>query len=268
MMPTPSPDVNPMARAGVVDAHFHAFPRVSSGVEGARYVPGYAAPLQDWRAAVRPHGVTRGVLVQPSFLGVDNTHLLDLLGAFPEELRAVAVVAPDVDSETLCHMDAQGVRGIRLNLAGQSPRLGPGHLRLLERLLELDWHVQIHTEPGRMTEVLEQIPPELIVVVDHFGKPAAVDELGRLSASQADRLHVKLSAPYRLAPGASALQLANRWRDLVGTKRLVWGSDWPCTAHEQERPRSASPAWIAEWLPSAEEREDVFRRNAERLYRF
>lgn len=254
--------------SGLVDAHLYAFPLVSSGAPGSRYLPSYEAALRDWRTAVAPHGVTRGVLVQPSFLGTDNAHLLNVLQERPRELRGVVVVEPDISVQELLRMDRLGVRGVRLNLVGRSLQLSPEHRQLFKRLADMAWHVQIHTEPSRMTEVLHQIPVELAVVVDHFGKPAAVQEVCNLPEAQAARLYVKLSAPYRLAFGTAPLQLADRWRELVGPERLVWGSDWPCPGHEREQAESTSPAWVANWLPSPEERGNVLWRNAERLYRF
>ncbi len=268
MMPTPSSDVKPGPSAGVVDAHFHAFPLTTTGVPGARYVPAYAAPLEAWAAATAPHGITHGVLVQPSFLGTDNTHLLQLLAEQAGRLRGVVVVAPDIAMTELQRMQALGVRGIRLNLVGADHRLGAEWHPLFERLETLDWHVQVHTDHGRLAEVLDRIPQALTVVADHFGKPAAVSEFQALSAAQRDRLHVKLSAPYRLAAECEATTLASRWLELIGPERLVWGSDWPCTAHEQARNTSTSPAWLTEVAGTSAALEALRSGNARRLYRF
>ena len=268
MMPTPPSDVKPAPGAGVVDAHFHAFPLTSSGAPGARYVPAYAAPLADWVAATAPHGVTQGVLVQPSFLGTDNTHLLRLLAEQAGRLRGVVVVAPDIAMAELERMQTLGVRGVRLNLVGGDHRLGAEWHPLFERLERLDWHVQVHTDHGRLSEVLARIPQALTVVADHFGKPAAASELEALAPAQRDRLHVKLSAPYRLAAGCEATALLSRWRDLIGPGRLMWGSDWPCTAHEQARDASTSPAWLEDAAGTSGTLEALQVGNARRLYRF
>lgn len=268
MMPTPHPAVKPDPIAGTVDTHFHAFPLTSAGAPGARYVPDYAAPIEAWEAAVTPHGVSHGVLVQPSFLGTDNVHLLHLLSARPSQLRGVVVVAPDVPAAALQAMETLGVRGIRLNLVGGDHRLGAAWFPLFEQLEALNWHVQIHTDHGRLEEVLHQIPRALTVVVDHFGKPATPQEPNRLVATQQDRLYVKLSAPYRLAPGCEAEDLAARWLDRVGPMRLVWGSDWPCTAHESAQAASVSARWLSRWLASATMTEVVLSANALSLYRF
>ncbi|WP_377154681.1 amidohydrolase family protein [Roseateles sp. UC29_93] len=285
MMPTPHPAVNPTGPSeaaatpgsgavtgqplsGVVDTHFHAFARTTAGAPGSRYVPDYAAPIEAWDTAVAPNGITHGVLVQPSFLGTDNSHLLQLLAERPAQLRGVAVVSPDFAVHELRRMDALGVCGVRLNLVGTDHRIGEDLHPLFDQLEALSWHLQIHTDHGRLAEVLRQLPGSLTVVVDHFGKPASPTEFSGLVAGQHDRLYVKLSAPYRLAAGCEAQDLAARWLDRVGPMRLVWGSDWPCTAHEQAQATSASPRWLADWLASDTMREVVLTDNALSLYGF
>ena len=288
MMPTPLPAVKPtephagsqtadpagqreLAAApltGVVDTHFHAFALTTAGAPGARYVPDYAAPIEVWEAAVAPHGISHGVLVQPSFLGTDNSQLLQILADRPAQLRGVAVVAANFAVSELRRMDALGVCGVRLNLVGTDHRIGEELHPLFDQLEALSWHLQIHTDHGRRAEVLRQLPESLTVVVDHFGKPAAPAEVSGLVAGQHDRLYVKLSAPYRLAAGCDAEDLATRWLDRVGPMRLVWGSDWPCTAHEQAQATSVSPTWLARWLPSDAMSEVVLTDNALSLYGF
>ena len=100
-----------------VDTHFHVF-NAGIAVDQARYVPQYTAALQDWQALAQGVGVTRGVCVQPSFLGTDNSLMVSALEANPETLRGVAVVAADIHPNELKALHASGVRGIRLNLAG------------------------------------------------------------------------------------------------------------------------------------------------------
>lgn len=277
MMPTPLPAVKPTephtdavtgAVTNVVDSHFHVFALTATGAPGSRYLPAYAATIEAWEAAVTPHGISHGVLVQPSFLGTDNSHLLTLLAERPAQLRGVVVVGPSFAVNELRRMDALGVCGIRLNLVGTDHRIGEALHPLFDQLEALSWHLQIHTDHGRLAEVLRQLPESLTVVVDHFGKPASPTEVSGLVAGQHDRLFVKLSAPYRLAEGCEATDLAARWLDRVGPMRLVWGSDWPCTAHEQAQATSVSPTWLARWLASDAMTEVVLTDNALSLYGF
>ena len=157
-----------------VDTHFHVF-NAGEAVAGARYVPQYTAALQDWMALAQGVGVTRGVCVQPSFLGVDNHLMLQALKAHPDELRGVAVLAADTPAAELIALHAAGVRGIRLNLAGVSHDVAAWTRadRLWRTLHELGWHLEVHTDQGALPEVLRQLPSDMPLVVDHMAKPIA-----------------------------------------------------------------------------------------------
>ena len=251
-----------------IDTHAHIFRRDLPLVSGRSYSPDYDASVEQFLAQLDRCGLSHGVLIQPSFLGTDNTHLLRLLAEQTGRLRGVVVVAPDIAMAELERMQALGVRGVRLNLVGGDHRLGAEWHPLFERLQALDWHVQVHTDHGRLAEVLARIPQALTVVEDHFGKPAAASELEALAPAQRDRLHVKLSAPYRLTAGCEATVLLSRWLDLIGPGRLMWGSDWPCTAHEQARDASTSPAWLEDAAGTSGAFEALRAGNARRLYRF
>ena len=224
-----------------VDSHYHIFAAHQS-VPGARYQPAYTASLPDWAAAAGTCGVARGVLVQPSFLGTDNSLMLAALRQNPA-LRGVAVVAPNTSASSLRAMQADGVRGIRINLAGLSHDMtdwcrAPA---LWEAMQALGWHLQLHTDQGALPAVLQQllphVPGDLPLVLDHFAKPAAaslydatVQALGRLT-QQGRQVHVKLSGHYRLG-GVDAKALAAVLLQTLGPGQLLWGSDWPCTNHE------------------------------------
>src|SRR4051812_27238023 len=134
----------------LVDTHFHVFDR-GIAVADARYVPGYDAPLPGWEAGARRAGVTHGVLVQPSFLGTDNTRLLQELRAHPDRLRGVVVIEPDA-ADALPAVHAAGARGLRINLAGRGKTLrrwARAHA-LWDAMLALGWHLEVHTDRGAL----------------------------------------------------------------------------------------------------------------------
>ena len=105
--------MNSITSKNWVDTHFHVF-NAGEAFASARYVPQYTASLQDWMAISQGVGVTRGVCVQPSFLGVDNRLMVGALKAHPDVLRGVAVLAADTHADELNALHAVGVRGIRL----------------------------------------------------------------------------------------------------------------------------------------------------------
>ena len=223
----------------LIDTHFHVFD-AGQAMPGARYVPAYGVSLPMGQAASKALGVGRGVLVQPSFLGTDNRRLVQELSSHPAILRGVAVVGPNVSKAEMLQLHACGVRGIRLNLAGQSHDPGgwPSAHPLWETMASLHWHIELHTGTGALPEVLAWLPAGLTVVLDHMGKPnqvAAHDRCVQAAVRRAHRqaVYVKLSSAYRLE-GRNAQSLARLWLSELGADRLLWGSDWPCTNHEKE----------------------------------
>lgn len=234
----------------LVDTHFHVFD-TGAATASARYRPAYAAGLDDWQAAIGSldgrgdQGDLYGVVVQTSFLGTDNTALLAALKTLPGRLRGVAVVDPAITDAQLTALQAAGVRGIRLNLYGDPEwqRIATAPWRaLFHRIAALGWHVELHTGNGQGAMMLAQLDAALgaagvPVVLDHFGRPGTAgiaDPIFDVAMAVRARrqLWVKISAPYRLASPPDWPLLAQRWRDIVGDDRLLWGSDWPWTNHE------------------------------------
>lgn len=242
-----------------VDTHFHVFD-AGQARPGARYTPAYAATGQAWQDATQSVGVTHGVLVQTSFMGTDNRLLLAELAQHPDALRGVAVVAPEATAPELALLQSQGVRGIRLNLAGRMDSIGQwsGATALWDALIPLGWHVELHTDAGGLPLVLDALPQALPVVVDHFGKPHTVSPqdptvkaLQRRRQVGAPAAHIKLSAAYRLQPGVNPDELAHLWLGELGQDALLWGSDWPCTNHEAQADYAALHAALNDWLGHA-----------------
>jgi predicted TIM-barrel fold metal-dependent hydrolase len=227
----------------LVDTHFHVFD-AGPATPSARYRPPYAADLKGWHARLAELGDLYGVVVQTSFLGTDNAALLAALHAMPGRLRGVAVVDPDVTDQELATLHGAGVRGIRLNLYGDPDwqRIATASWRgLFSRIAGLGWHVELHTNNGDGGMVLAQLDAAIghgvPVVLDHFGRPGTAGISDAIfdvaTAVRARRqIWVKISAPYRLEAPQDWRRLAQRWREVVGEDRLLWGSDWPWTNHE------------------------------------
>ena len=84
-----------------VDSHAHVFLQGLALADTRRHTPDYDAPLTQYLGLLDAHGLSHGVLVQPSFLGTDNSHLVQALRAAPARLRGVAVVDPAIDDAAL-----------------------------------------------------------------------------------------------------------------------------------------------------------------------
>ncbi|MGY3025979.1 putative TIM-barrel fold metal-dependent hydrolase [Pseudomonas lurida] len=229
-----------------IDAHAHVFSQALTLSGERRYTPGYDATLADYLGHLRAHGLSHGVLVQPSFLGTDNHYLLAALQQAPDQLRGVAVVARDTPRDTLQAMARSGVVGVRLNLVGRAlpDFFEHGWKAFFEHIVALGWHVELHREVEALpTLVRELMPFGVKLVVDHFGRPDArlgVEQRGfvqLLELGLSGQLWLKVSGIYRLAgTPAQNLEFACQAMPLLqqsfGLRRLVWGSDWPHTQHE------------------------------------
>ncbi|MBC2860820.1 amidohydrolase [Stappia sp. 28M-7] len=222
------------------DCHVHVYEEVTA-TRGARYVPAVPAPLAGWQAGMARHGLSGGVIVQVSFLGFDNSQLLDALSRLdPQRFAGVAVVPDDVEAAALDTLVAAGIRGIRWNLVRGAPLPdleSPAVAGLLQHLRERGLHVEIQLEGPRLPTIVGPLLSRgVTVVVDHFGLPDEADPArdpwlcALAQAGDVSRLFVKFSAPYRspvdVAPHARALL------DLLPPDHVVWGTDWPHTQHE------------------------------------
>ncbi|MRS97469.1 amidohydrolase family protein [Ralstonia pickettii] len=269
------------ARITAIDTHAHVFERGLQLADARRYAPTYDAPLPAYLAQLDAHGVSHGVLVQPSFLGVDNSYLLAALKQAPQRLRGVAVIDPAAPETLLTQMNAEGIVGIRLNLIGAAdPQVkSPVWQAALARLHALGWHVELHVEARRLPALLQPLlEAQVSVVVDHFGRPdpaLGVDDPGfaaLLAAGRSRRVWVKISGAYRNGANgrgeAIALAAMPRLKDALGLDRLVWGSDWPHTQFESQINYDKMWAFAGVLLPSAADRKQVLVDTPAQLFRF
>ncbi|EFP67784.1 Predicted metal-dependent hydrolase of the TIM-barrel fold [Ralstonia pickettii] len=269
------------ARITAIDTHAHVFERGLQLADARRYAPTYDAPLPAYLAQLDAHGVSHGVLVQPSFLGVDNSYLLAALKQAPQRLRGVAVIDPAAPETLLTQMNAEGIVGIRLNLIGAAdPQLkSPVWQAALARLHALGWHVELHVEARRLPALLQPLlEAQVNVVVDHFGRPdpaLGVDDPGfaaLLAAGRSRRVWVKISGAYRNGANGRGEAIAQaampRLKDALGLDRLVWGSDWPHTQFESQIDYDKMWAFAGVLLPSAADRKQVLVDTPAQLFRF
>ena len=266
--------------AGGIDTHAHIFERGLSLSDERRYVPAYDATLSDYLRMLDANGISRGVLVQPSFLGEDNSYLVNGLRFANGRLRGIAVVSPSISREDLKALDAAGIVGIRLNLVGrQLPSLDtepwPGLLRMIA---DLGWQVEIQRSARDLQFLLPALSAAGVsVVIDHFGLPdstVSVEDSGlrNITAGKNRRLWVKLSAPYRSGKEGAVEKVAQAayplLRDTIGLDRLIWGSDWPHTQFETSENYEKVRTFFDVLVPSEAERREILVVNPASLFRF
>jgi predicted TIM-barrel fold metal-dependent hydrolase len=264
-----------------VDSHAHVFRRGLPLADVRRYAPDYDATPEDHRRVLDAHGVSHGVLVQPSFLGTDNSYLVEALKSDPQRLRGIVVVRPEISLEDLRTLDRLGVVGLRLNLIGlpDPPLDQEPWPTLLHHAADLDWQVEVHVEARRLPRLLAGLHAAGVkIVVDHFGRPDAqlgVDDPGfrdLLAAGKTGRTWIKVSAAYRNAAGERGDEIARQamplLRDSFGAERLLWGSDWPHTQFERTVSYEKTRAMLDRLVPDAKERQAMLVAAPAELFRF
>ena len=262
----------------VIDTHAHVFHRGLKLAPGRRYAPDYDAPLSLYLEQLDHTGMSNGVLVQPSFLGNDNSYLVDCLKQTNGRLRGIAVVDPAVSADELGELDRAGVVGIRLNLVGQPlPDLaGNEWKRLLANVKAMGWQVEIQ----RNASDLAVLAPLLLdlgvtVVLDHYALPdpklGVVDpgfqSVLKLGATK--NVWIKISAPYRYGPAGEsfAKEAYPLLRNAYGLDRLLWGSDWPHTQFEATQTYAKNRQFLDTLIVDEHERAQVLS-SPRALFRF
>ncbi len=279
----PSTEREPAAFAmppGACDTHAHVisgsadYPMAAS----RSYTPP-AAPGEQYVAMLDACGFARGVMVQISVYGTDNRYLLEVLKAYPDRLRGVAVVTPVVTDRELEDMHAAGVRGLRINVLFPGAGLSFDAMEVLaRRIAPLGWHMQFLVD-GRDL-------PDLLPRMRKLPCPGVIDHMGHMPAAlgfqhpgfQAERellvnhgWWTKLSGAYRIGdafpdypevvPIAQALIEA-------APDRVVYGSDWPHVAIPRMVDTGHLRNLLEVWAPDPALRNRILVDNPARLYGF
>ncbi|MFL4473083.1 amidohydrolase family protein [Paeniglutamicibacter sp. MACA_103] len=256
------------------DTHAHVFQPGLPVTSHARYTPDYEATVEQYLEVLNENGMDRGVLVQPSFLGHDNSYLIGAMAKAPDRLRGVIVIdatRPDLELSrgNVAGLDAAGIRGVRLNLLGVPlPDLcSPDWQTAALELARQEWHLEIQASGAQWMQLADQLrtwPSK--VVIDHLGltsstEPEATALLLELAAL--GHVWIKVSGPYRSEAG-EATAMVRKLKEAGTTQRLVFGSDWPFTRHEDQAYASLKD-WAAQQL-GTELASQAFTLNAARLF--
>lgn len=258
------------------DTHAHVFTRSLPLATRRRYSVDYDATPERYLAMLAANGMVRGVLIQPSFLGFDNSYLLAAIARAPDRLRGIAALEHSTSATEIDRLAAGGIAGVRLNLLGRGdPDLGARIWRQhLAAIRERGWQVEIQCEAARLPRLLPALlDADLPIVIDHFGRPdpgVGVSDPGfryLLRQAASGRVYVKLSGAYRIGE-ALADRLAPTLRNAFGAAHLLWGSDWPHTQFETVADPRLARAALDRWVPDPAERRQILQHNPARLFDF
>ena len=248
----------------IVDTHAHIFLREFPLAENATHRPLHSFTEQDYLHVLDSESVRYGVITQPSFLGTYNDYTLAALRR-NSRLRGTVIVDADADPYMLRAMANDGVAGIRFSLRRypDTPDFtSPAYRRLLRRVQDLDWYVHLLAESEKLAGLIPLLADSGVkLVIDHFGVPEKnfAHDPGLqaiLRALQNGRTWIKLSAPYRTT-GSDMMDLSRTFLSAAGAERLLWGSDWPWTSHENRFTYRDTIKWFEEWIPERAVREAI-----------
>lgn len=220
---------------GSVDGHFHVF-RAGAPLATPRSYTPQVMTLADWHDFARQAGMSRGVLIQPSVYGFDNSVMLAALAEAPANLRGIAVIDPDTPDAELRRLHEAGIRGVRCNTRNRGGLGFDLAADLARRIAPFGWTLQFQVLSDQV-DALAGLAPTLglPVVLDHLGfidVDPPETALRRLRALlDAGDSYVKLSAPYRVGSAFAAPAVAAIVAGLAAShpERLLWGTDWPHT---------------------------------------
>lgn len=228
------------------DTHFHIFgpPEEFPFAPMRQYTPP-AAPLEHYLNMAAVVGIERGIVVQPSVHGLDNSVTLDAIKQAGGRFRGVARIDDKTPTSEIKKLHEGGIRGIRFNLLDR-PR---GNValnvfdRAVERIAEFGWSVDLHIDPKNLLEQEKRIRAlPAPVVIDHLARVDPADGLAQpafqllLDLLKNDRSWVKVSGADKLCKNGVGFYLGLPYIDVVpfaraaiaaAPDRVIWGTDWP-----------------------------------------
>jgi predicted TIM-barrel fold metal-dependent hydrolase len=207
------------------DSHFHIidprFPLVAN--------EGYVPPpftLADYRATVRPLGVSAGAVVSGSFQGFDQSYLRAALAALGPNWVGVTQVPPDVEDATLTDLARAGVRAVRFNMyRGRTDSIDAVVALATRAHAVAGWHAEIYADAAALRPHVARLTRMAVPLsVDHLGMTAA--GLPVLLDLVAAGVKVKATGFGRVTMDVPNALAAIAARDPTA---LMFGSDLPST---------------------------------------
>lgn len=264
-------------RAGI-DCHVHIFGSRRYVVSPRFPHPEESAALEQVEVLANAFNIHRYVLTQPSFLGFDNSCLLNEVARRPQELRGVIWLSPDTDPAILAGLAASGVSGLRFPMfySREMPDWS-AYADLLSAAASCGIHVELGIAGGELVRALQFVLDRgANVVVAHLGMfdrevgPDQDQSFGALlDAASTGKVWVKLSAPYRTT-ALHAARACERLITTLGPERLVWGSDWPHVGARLNRQSTYSETmhWFHRCVSDVGLRRQILETSPARLYGF
>jgi L-fuconolactonase len=261
-----------------IDAHLHLWQ-----LDGAvpRWLRPYRTDLyrsfteDDVKPELRRAGVSAAVLVQSDDTVADTNHLLMVASRTPWIIGVVGWLPIDRPRDVARRLgSAPGIVGVR-QLIHDDPRPGMLVSRAVTDSARLIAGIGLPLDvpdawPRDLADVvtLADAVPDLVLVVDHLGKPprgGEFDSWARVlrEVAQRDNVVAKISGlgePRGIEP---AIQVA---LGAFGAERLMYGGDWPMMAGNVGYTETFNAVAAVVDSLSDLERSAIWHRTAQRIY--
>lgn len=260
-----------------VDCHAHVMKLDAPLIPGRHSQPARDVDVSEFLSLLDQHGLTHGVLTQPSFYGTDNSILLEALASNRQRLRGTAIVNETISQTELDKLRNENIVGLRLNWLQKADRPDTSSVdfqRFLCRVADADLHIEIYLEGALLAAVLPNLRRSgARVVVDHFGSPNPEQRLecagfqAVLDGVEAKQVWVKLSAPYRLG-GVDPKLYVDALLSRGGPEQLLWASDWPWISYEKGQNYADCLAALTRWVPDEAQRHTILAHSPRKIMKF
>lgn len=263
------------------DCHAHIFGPLDdfAMVPDRLYSPPEAS-LSSYEHLLATLGFQRGVIVQPSIYGTDNSATLQAVATAPDKYRAVVVVDNSITETELASFHEKGARGVRANLLFSGEKAIQDVRGISEKIADFGWHLQVLLDVSTFPDLytfFASLPVQ--TVFDHMGHLPASKGVCDKGFQAALKLMAeggawaKLSGAYRMSgmahppyddvgPIARALVDAN-------SEQVVFGTDWPHPHIPVDMPNDGDLVdHLLDWVPDSGTRTAILADNPTRLYGF
>lgn len=243
--------------------------------------PSQAGNARQFLSVLDAHGFSHALIVGANPYGTDNRCMLDAIASAKGRLKGIALVSHDCTEREIAELSDKGVVGCRINLFNQglAPLTDSRAPRLLERLREAGWYVQIQCKNDQLTEVAPILRKAGVkIMIDHFGRPdirRGPQQPGfqtLLEFGKSGNAVVKLSGPFRSSlepyPHYDVDPFIEAAINAFTLDNCVWGSDWPFVRIDARMDYGPTLDCLARWLPAAADRNKVLWETPSRLFGF
>lgn len=259
----------------VIDCHCHIYPEKIALRAAQSVGEFYALPMQDCSATAEgllkacegspiTHHIVHSVATKPSNVQSINNFIAEQCAKHPSFIGFATLHqdTPDPEAE-IERIIGLGLKGIKLHPDNQRVNMDDPRLMHIYEIIEGRLPLIMHcgdyrydySHPRRMKKVLHAFP-NLVVNAAHFGGWSVYDMA--LEYLEDERCFLDMSSAQAFLGPRRTYELTK----IYGTDRLLFGSDFPMWNPIREfDDYNALPF-------TAEEKEDLFHRNAERFLGF